>query len=455
MAFSVLSSSSAVAVASTLTAVITWGTGEDGQLGLGDNEEKEQSELPHYLSGWQVVYMGLEPERNTGASANNQDGKLMPSPMSISFRRLSVDGIAWLLMIKVVPMLGFDSKQIDVPVCFQGLDRVRLIAVGAFHNLALKEDGTQWAWGNNEYGQLGTGDIQPRSQPVLVNGLSDYTLVEIAARGWQSTALTYDEKVFSWGRGEHSRLGFGDNDKSSIMCGAHSIALTREGRVFSNEHSFLDPHSDDSTQFLVFQVPFLRKLKMRSLILQAFTKSLVMTTLSEVGDRTFCVAAILAMRYPRKSVLLGCLVSVVENDLKTGSSKSKATSTSKENESKPSSNNSNVGYVPKDDDGDSKKKQRPLIYSFVSPVFLKAFSLIFFGEWGDKSQLATIGLAADEDTMGVVLGGIVGQILCTVAAVIGGKSLASRISERLVTLLGGFLFLIFGVQSLLSMAAHP
>lgn len=59
----------------------------------------------------------------------------------------------------------------------QGLDRVKLIAVGAFHNLALQEDGTLWAWGNNEYGQLGTGDTQPRSQPVPVWGLSNLTLV--------------------------------------------------------------------------------------------------------------------------------------------------------------------------------------------------------------------------------------------------------------------------------------
>ena len=54
---------------------------------------------------------------------------------------------------------------------------VRLIAVGAFHNLALQEDGTLWAWGNNEYGQLGTGDTQPRSQPIPVQGLSGLTLV--------------------------------------------------------------------------------------------------------------------------------------------------------------------------------------------------------------------------------------------------------------------------------------
>eukprot|EP01018_Ginkgo_biloba_P006007 Gb_39101 [translate_table: standard] len=80
----------------------------------------------------------------------------------------------------------------------------------------------------------------------------------------------------------------------------------------------------------------------------------------------------------------------------------------------------------------------------------KAFSLTFFGEWGDKSQIATIGLAADENAIGVVLGGVVGQALCTTAAVFGGKSLASRISERMVAVSGGILFVVFGIQSLLT-----
>ncbi|KAL0007407.1 hypothetical protein SO802_008909 [Lithocarpus litseifolius] len=82
-----------------------------------------------------------------------------------------------------------DIKHISVPVRVQGLESVRLIAVGAFHNLALQEDGTLWEWGNNEYGQLGTGDTQPRSQPIPVNGLCGLTLVDIAAGGWHSTAL--------------------------------------------------------------------------------------------------------------------------------------------------------------------------------------------------------------------------------------------------------------------------
>jgi alpha-tubulin suppressor-like RCC1 family protein len=72
------------------------------------------------------------------------------------------------------------SKQISVPVRVQGLENIRLIAVGAFHNLALQEDGTLWAWGNNEYGQLGTGDTQPRSQPIHVQGLSGLNLVSFS-----------------------------------------------------------------------------------------------------------------------------------------------------------------------------------------------------------------------------------------------------------------------------------
>jgi putative Ca2+/H+ antiporter (TMEM165/GDT1 family) len=89
------------------------------------------------------------------------------------------------------------------------------------------------------------------------------------------------------------------------------------------------------------------------------------------------------------------------------------------------------GVKSKDDD-DLKKQQRSFLLQLFSPIFLKAFSITFFGEWGDKSQIATIAMASDEDPFGVVLGGILGQALCTTAAVIGGKSLASQISEKMV-----------------------
>ncbi|KAK3041262.1 hypothetical protein RJ639_001364 [Escallonia herrerae] len=110
----------------------------------------------------------------------------------------------------------------------------------------------------------------------------------------------------------------------------------------------------------------------------------------------------------------------------------------------------NTGAKGKNKADISKKQKRPFLTQFFSPIFLKAFSITFFGEWGDKSQLATIGLAADENPFGVVLGGIIGQALCTTAAVVGGKSLATQISERIVALSGGVLFIVFGIQSFLS-----
>ncbi|KAG8662474.1 hypothetical protein MANES_01G108600v8 [Manihot esculenta] len=205
---------------------------------------------------------------------------------------------------------------------------------------------------------------------------------------------------------------------------------------------------------------------------QGFPKSIAMTILSELGDRTFCVAAILAMRYPRKSVLLGCLVSVIATTIISAllgwaaptllSEKWTHHITTLlffgfglrslwEGFTEDDDDNEELEEVEKElEDENLKKQHKPFLTRFVSPVFLKAFSLTFFGEWGDKSQLATIGLAADEDVFGVIMGGVLGQAICTVAAVLGGKSLASRISERLVTILGGFLFLAFGVQSLLS-----
>lgn len=64
---------------------------------------------------------------------------------------------------------------------------MRLISAGAFHNLALEESGLLWAWGNNEYGQLGTGDTQPRSQPILVQGLSGLTLASILSYNMYSS----------------------------------------------------------------------------------------------------------------------------------------------------------------------------------------------------------------------------------------------------------------------------
>ena len=81
----------------------------------------------------------------------------------------------------------------------------------------------------------------------------------------------------------------------------------------------------------------------------------------------------------------------------------------------------------------------------LPPILIQAFTLTFVAEWGDRSQIATIALAAVREPFGVTLGGCSGHACCTGLAVLGGKFLASSISERTVLRLGGALFCLFGV----------
>lgn len=80
----------------------------------------------------------------------------------------------------------------------------------------------------------------------------------------------------------------------------------------------------------------------------------------------------------------------------------------------------------------------------LSSVVVKAFTMTFLAEWGDRSQIATISLAAEHDVVGVTLGGCVGHCICTGAAVLGGRQLAQVIDERTVNLVGGVMFIFFG-----------
>jgi putative Ca2+/H+ antiporter (TMEM165/GDT1 family) len=45
-------------------------------------------------------------------------------------------------------------------------------------------------------------------------------------------------------------------------------------------------------------------------MLEAFTKALSLITVSELGDKTFFIAVVMSMRYPRRLVLLGVMLSL-------------------------------------------------------------------------------------------------------------------------------------------------
>merc|ERR1719330_1469462 len=75
-----------------------------------------------------------------------------------------------------------------------------------------------------------------------------------------------------------------------------------------------------------------------------------------------------------------------------------------------------------------KDETRMSVEIGLQAVATQAFVLTFCAEWGDRSQISTIALAAAKEPMGVMLGGSLGHCLCTSLAVLGGKFLATSIS---------------------------
>eukprot|EP00823_Brevimastigomonas_motovehiculus_P008151 TRINITY_DN7423_c0_g1_i1.p1 TRINITY_DN7423_c0_g1~~TRINITY_DN7423_c0_g1_i1.p1 ORF type:complete len:383 (+),score=98.72 TRINITY_DN7423_c0_g1_i1:69-1217(+) len=87
---------------------------------------------------------------------------------------------------------------------------------------------------------------------------------------------------------------------------------------------------------------------------------------------------------------------------------------------------------------------------WLSPIFIQIFVMTFLAEWGDRSQIVTISLASAKDAVGVTIGGIIGHFCCTGLAVLGGKFSASYLSEKKVSMIGGVVFIGFGLYGLLS-----
>jgi len=212
-----------------------------------------------------------------------------------------------------------------------------------------------------------------------------------------------------------------------------------------------------------------------------FVASLSVIIVSELGDKTFFIAAILSMQHSRLTVFLGAVTALftmtviavllgfsitvipraytfyissglfaafglkmLYDGYHMGQNEAQ-----EEYEEVQSDLRKREGERTKDAaDLESGLPRRGSVLAFISRIFVESFTLTFLAEWGDRSQIATILLAAREDAYGVTLGGCLGHALCTGLAVLGGRLISQRISARTVTLVGGVVFIIFAVSAL-------
>jgi alpha-tubulin suppressor-like RCC1 family protein len=96
----------------------------------------------------------------------------------------------------------------STPIPVGGLTGITALATTWFTSYALRDDGTVLALGDNQFGLLGNGSTVEKSEtPVQVTGLTDVTA--IAAQGDTAYALRSDGTVWAWGLGDQGQLGTG------------------------------------------------------------------------------------------------------------------------------------------------------------------------------------------------------------------------------------------------------
>ncbi|OZJ06708.1 hypothetical protein BZG36_00300 [Bifiguratus adelaidae] len=240
---------------------------------------------------------------------------------------------------------------------------------------------------------------------------------------------------------------------------------------------------------------------------RSFILSLLMIIVSEIGDKTFLIAAIMAMKHSRflifsaawsalavMSILSAFLGHAVPNlvprrytiwlaallffvfgikmmyegyhmsgeeqkeemaEVEEELLEKEHSETLREVEEGTSSDTVNTRQSFDDiDDGVPERRKVEkmrdglvnLCQLLFSPTFVQTFVMTFLAEWGDRSQIATIALASASNAVyWVTIGTILGHAACTGMAVVGGRMLAQRISVRTVTLAGSVLFIGFAL----------
>ncbi|CAK0780287.1 exported hypothetical protein [Gammaproteobacteria bacterium] len=274
--------------------VWTWGDNGHGQLGVGTSiafsipiSMKNFSNVAAIAAGgWYTV--ALKTDGTVWAWGNNGNGRFCDGTRTGSsvpillnqFNNVTAIAASQDPIVGYIVALRTDGTVLTINTCdvntavssslavqVKNLTNVSAIAAGWAHTLALKTDGTVWAWGDNWYGQLGDGTTTNSSFPVPVKNLAN--VAAISAGFSHSVALKTDGTVWAWGANWFGHLGDGTTTDSAIpiqvkdlanvsvisASGVHTLALKTDGTVWAWGRNEIGQLGDGTTTNSSLPVP--------------------------------------------------------------------------------------------------------------------------------------------------------------------------------------------------------
>ena len=231
-----------------------WGWNNSGQVGVSPHGDPVLSPVRIGTSSdWETVFIG---ESSTSTIALRNDGTL------------------WAWGSGMYGVLGNGSgSAYAYPSPFQigFANNWESVSTISGSTLAIKKDGTLWAWGENSYGQLGDGSTTQRVSPVQIGTDSDWASVEISHTEYSgystfTLAIKKDGTLWAWGRNNYGQLGDGSTTDRhspvqigsagnwasvSINCGS-TMAIKKDGTLWAwgansygqlGDGSTIDKHS--------------------------------------------------------------------------------------------------------------------------------------------------------------------------------------------------------------------
>ncbi|KIY98506.1 putative E3 ubiquitin-protein ligase HERC1 [Monoraphidium neglectum] len=212
--------------------VVSFGKGEDGQLGHGDAESCAMPQPVKALRGKAISSVSCGAEYS----------------IAVSHETRQVYSWGWGDFGRLGHGHSLDCFSPQPITALSGV-AVRQVACGDAHTLVATEAGELYAFGRNQNGQLGVGSTEDVLAPRRVDALADVNVISVSAGAEHSVVATSGGQVYSFGWGKYGCLGDGSREDrhvptltkglegvhvAQVACGwRHSIAVTDNHRIYT------------------------------------------------------------------------------------------------------------------------------------------------------------------------------------------------------------------------------